>query len=314
MWVFSDAGLYPGYFGGALSDCRPTVIGTMTGVLDLSDSHARIAEAKGQHGELMGVFHGWMESGGIAVKTIRHPQFAMYIWEVAVTTEPAKSLSLITGQIINNIRSALEYVAFQVYLVAGGTPDGKLADKVAFPIVNTADPWDSVVKKKVPGIWSEAADLMKAAQPFSQTGEDVNALPTLRGLGGTDKHRNLVLCAAAAFSANAIWPSGNGIGVDIWLDRAPGDIDKGPIVPIKPGTSVQVARVSVYPEGVPHDDAVMLWTSGIDFKQPPSPSVDFSFRANSGSEVSLFALGDLIDHVATIVESFADLKGPATTV
>jgi hypothetical protein len=41
--------------------------------------------------------------------------------------------------------------------------------------------------------------------------------------------------------------------------------------------------------------------------------VDFSFRANSGSEVSLVALGDLIDHVARIVESFADLRGPTTT-
>jgi len=285
----------------------------MTCVLDLSDSRARITEAKAQYGELMSVFMGWMESGGIGVRTIRHPQFAMYRWEVAVTTEPAKNLSLMAGQIINNIRSALEYVAFQVYLVAGGEPDGKLADKVAFPIVNTSDPWDSVVKKKVPGVWPEAADLMKAAQPFSQTGEEVNALPTLRGLGGTDKHRNLVLCAAAAFSATAVWPSGSGIGVDIWLDRAPGDIDIGPVVPIKPGTSVQVARVSVYPEGVPHDDAVMLWSSGIQFEQPAPPNVDFSFRSNNGSEVSLFALGDLINHVARIVESFAELRGPATT-
>ncbi len=283
----------------------------MTGVLDLSDSRARITEAKAQHGELMSVFMGWMEGGGIALRTIRHPEFALYLWEVAVTAEPKKNLSLMAGQIINNIRSALEYVAFQVYLVAGGEPDGKLADKVAFPIVNTADPWDSVVKKKVPGVWSQAADLMKAAQPFSQTGKDVNALPTLRGLGGTDKHRNLVLCAAAAFSANAVWPSGEGIGVDIWLDRAHGDIDKGPIVPIKPGTSVQIARVSVYPEGVPYDDAVVLWSSGIKFEQPAPPNVDFSFRANSGSEVSLFALRDLIDHVATIVESFAELRGPA---
>lgn len=192
-----------------------------------------------------------------------------------------------------------------------GTPDGKQAERVAFPIVNTADPWDSVVEKKVPGVWPEAADLMKAAQPFSQTGENVNALPTLRGLGGTDKHRNLVLCAAAAFSANAVWPSGTGIGVDIWLDRAPGDIDKGPVVTIKPGTSVKVARVSVYPDGVPHDDAVMLWSSGINFEQPAPPNVDFSFRANNGSEISLFAVGDLIDHVAAIVETFADLQGPA---
>jgi hypothetical protein len=235
----------------------------------------------------------------------------MYIWEVAVVTEPAKNLPLITGQIIHNIRSALEYVAFQVFLAADGTPDGKLADKVAFPIVNTPDPWDSVVKKKVPGAWPEAADLMKAAQPFSQTGEEANALPTLPGLGGTDKHRNLVLCAAAAFSGHAIWPAGKGFGVEIRLARAPGDIGKGPVVPIKPGSAVEVARAFVYPDPAPYDDAVLLWASGIDFKLPPPPTVDFAFRANNGSEVSLFALGNLIDHVAAIVESFADLQRPA---
>jgi hypothetical protein len=218
---------------------------------------------------------------------------------------------LLTGQIINNIRAALEYVAFQIYLVAGGAPDGKQADKVAFPILNTPNPWDSVVKSKVPGVWREAADLLKAAQPFSQTGEEMKALPTLRGLGGTDKHRNLVLCAAAAFSGSAIWPAGKGFGVEIRLARTDGDVDKGPIVPIKAGIAVEVARAFVYPEPAPYDDAVLLWASGIDFNLPPPPDVDFAFRANSGSEVNLSGLGRLIDHVAAIVDSFTDLQGPA---
>ncbi len=188
---------------------------------------------------------GWMEGGGMGVRTVRHPQFAMYLWEVVVSAEPVKNLPLITGQIINNIRSALEYVAFQIYLVAGGAPDGKQADQVAFPIVNTANPWDSVVKKKVPGVWPEAADRLKAAQPFSQEGEEANALRTLRGLGGTDKHRNLVLCAAAALSGNVIQPAGSGLGVAIQLARADGDISKGPVDPIKIGC---VGGCGVVPE------------------------------------------------------------------
>ena len=151
-----------------------------------------------------------MESGGIGVRTVRDPVLAMYRWEVAVSAEPAKNLPLLTGQIINNISVALEYVAFQIYLIAGGEPDGPQAAKVAFPIVNTESPWDSVVKKKVPGVWPEAADRLKAAQPFSQEGMAANALRTLRGLGGTDKHRNLVLCAAVALSANVIGPAGGG--------------------------------------------------------------------------------------------------------
>lgn len=186
-------------------------------------------------------------------------------------------------------------------MVAGGAPNSKLSDKVTFPIVNTPGPWDSVVRKKVPGVWPQAADLMKAAQPFSQTGAEVSALPTLRGLGGTDKHRNLVLCAAGAFSGNAIWPAGKGFGVQIRLARAPGDITKGPVVPIQPGAAIEVAQVFVYPDPARYDDAVLLWASGIDFKLPPPPIVDFAFRANNGCEVSLFALGKLIDHVAATV-------------
>jgi hypothetical protein len=279
----------------------------VSGVLDLADSRARIAEARAQCSDLMNVFNGWIEGGGIGVRSRRDPEFAMYLWEVAVTAEPAKNLPVMIGQIINNIRSALEYVAFQIFLVAGGAPDGKLADKVAFPIVNTPGSWGSVVKKKVPGVWPEAADLMKAAQPFSQTDDERSALPTLRGLGGTDKHRNLVLCAAAAFSGSANLPKGNGFGVEIRLARAPGDIYKGPVVPIKPGEAIEVARAFVFPDPAPYDDAVFLWASGIDFKLPPPPTVDFAFRANNGCEVSLFALGNLVEHVAAIVESFADL-------
>lgn len=283
----------------------------MNGVLDLTDSRARIAEAKSQYGELMGAFMGWMEGGGIGVRTVRHPQFAMYLWEVAVTAEPAKNLPLLSGQIINNIRAALEYVAFQIYLVAGGEPDGKRAESVAFPIVNTESPWDSVVRRKVPGVWPEAADRLKAAQPFSQEGKEANALRTLRGLGGTDKHRNLVLCAAAAVTGNVISPGGWGIGVQIQLARADGDIYKGPAVPIKPGTVVEVARAFAQPDLAPYDDAVLLWASGVDFKLPPPPTVEFTFRANNGSEVDLPGLGGLIEHVSGIVDSFNDLPGPA---
>jgi hypothetical protein len=61
----------------------------------------------------------------------------------------------------------------------------------------------------------------------------------------------------------------------------------------------------------PYEDAVLLWASGIHFKLPPPPTVDFAFRANNGSGVSLFALGGLIEHIAAIVDSFSDLQGPA---
>ncbi|MFB1297642.1 hypothetical protein ACAG24_019190 [Mycobacterium sp. pW049] len=281
----------------------------MIGVLDLSESRIRLAAARDQCDELLAVFKGWMASDGIAVVTVRDPQFVHYSWQVRVTNPPTKNLPLMTGEIINNVRSALEYLAFQIYLKAG-SPDGKKAGSVAFPILNTPGSWDSVVKKKVPGVWAEAADRLKAAQPFSQHGEDVHALPTLRGLGGTDKHRNLVLCAAAAWSVGAVGPKGPGFGVQMRMNRADGDLDKGLVVPIVPGTAVEVAAVFAYPDPKPFHDSVMKWTSEIAFHEPPPPDVDFGFRANNGVEISLFGLPDLVDHVISIVETFDDLPGP----
>ncbi|MGH3960406.1 hypothetical protein [Mycobacterium sp.] len=147
----------------------------MTDVLDLTDSHVRLAEAKNQHAKLIGVLTEWMESGGVSIRAIRNAQFVCYRWEVAVSAEPAKNF---TGEIINNIRAALQYVAFQIYLVARGTPEGKEADKVAFPILNTPNAWDSVVTKKVPGVWPEADGLGEALRALSAGALDAKWAPS----------------------------------------------------------------------------------------------------------------------------------------
>jgi hypothetical protein len=286
----------------------------MAGVLNLSDSLAHIDRAKRQYDELLGVYRQWMDSGGVGVQVVRDPMFVCYRWNVVVSAEPRENLPLLAGVIVDHLRSALDYVAFQIYLAAGGTPDGPKADKVAFPIVNTAGPWESVVTKKVPGVWPEAADELSAVQPFSQEGEEAKALPTLRGLGGTGKHRNLNLCAAAALSGAARTPPNlpPNAAVQIRLERAPGrDIfDQGPVVPIEPGTAVEVASARVGPRPAPHPDDVFLWASGIQFEEPPPPHVDFGFRANNGAEVSLFGLRGLIEHVEAILHRFGDLQAP----
>jgi hypothetical protein len=195
-----------------------------------------------------------------------------------------------------------------------GPPDGGSAGSVAFPILTTEpDDWDAIVNRKVPGVWPEAADLLKASQPFTLDGEDACALPVIQGLSGTDNHRNLALCAAAAFSGSAITPDTGPLkaGTEIRLARADGDIYTGPVVPIEPGTAVEVARSFVCPDPQPHSDDVYIWASGIKFDQPPPPEVDFSFRANNGSEASIAGLGGLIEHVEAVVERFAGLQVPA---
>ena len=147
----------------------------------------------------------------------------MQIERLTFTWTPLDELADLAGDVVDALWKALDYVAFKIYRVAGGASDGGGAGDVAFPIVKTEpDDWGSVVGRKVPGVWPEAADALKAAQPFSQEGEEVAALPTLQALSRTDKHRNLALCAAAAFSGSAIWPGGSGLSVSIQLARSDG--------------------------------------------------------------------------------------------
>jgi hypothetical protein len=134
-----------------------------------------------------------------------------------------------------------------------------------------------------------------------------------QGLSGTDKHRNLALPAAGAFSGHAITPNTGPLAAAtcIQLARAEGNIYQGPIVSIEPGTAVEVARVFVAPDPPPHPDAVYAWLSGIKFNEPPPPDVEFSFRANNGKEASIPGLSGLISHVEAIVDRFEGLQVPA---
>src|SRR5262245_47335031 len=120
----------------------------MAGVLNLGESLIRLDRAKRQYDEPVDVFNEGTQSGGIAVQTVRHPEWVCYLWNVAISAKPSENLPLLAGEIVNNVRAALEYVAFQIYLVGGGTPDGDKAGSVAFPIRTTDEGWDSIVAKK----------------------------------------------------------------------------------------------------------------------------------------------------------------------
>lgn len=279
--------------------------------IDLTDARVQIDRAKYHYKELVRHFTEWNASGGIRLETVRDPIFAHYSWNVVVHALPAQNMPGLAGDVVNDLWKALDYTAFAIYRAGGGVADGGRSGDVAFPILKTEpDDWNSVVSRKVPGIWPDAAEALRASQPFAQGGDEAIALPILQGLGRTDKHRNLNLCAAAAFSANAIFPHGPAdvpVSVNIFLNRIDDEMAKGPLVPIEPGTVVPVAAAYVQPDPAPFDDAVIVWKSGIRFDEPPPPDVEFGFRANNGSEATIAALGWIRQHVEQIVERVGQL-------
>ena len=285
----------------------------MTGVLDLTDARAKLDRARELHGELVTALNAWVDSGGVEVQSRRSLQFVCYIGYAKVNAPPPINLPLRAGEVLHSLRTALDYIAFQVYLVGGGTPDGPDAHKVTFPIVTDPDKWDRVVAGKVPGAWPAAVAELLAVQQFSPPPPDPPSplpaidplLSRLATLGGTDKHRNLSLFATGAWSQSVIAPESKPWYTTVIQIGVP-----GPLLPTEPGPKVEVSRVFIQPNPAPYHDSVLRWESGVQFERPEPPQLSFGFRANDGTQIDAAELPRAIDLVESIVQRFAALPGP----
>jgi hypothetical protein len=230
----------------------------MTGVLDLTDARAKLDRARELHGELVTALNAWVDSGGVEAQSRRSFQFVCYIGYAKVNAPPPINLPLRAGEVLHSLRTALDYTAFQIYLVGGGTPDGPDAHKVAFPIVTEPSKWEGVVARKVPGVWAAAVDELRAVQQSVPPRLDsLSRLPPidpllsrLATLGGTDKHRNLSLFATGAWSQSVIAPESKA-----WYSTVIQIGMPGPLLPTAPGPKVEVSRVFIQPNPAPYHDS-----------------------------------------------------------
>ncbi len=285
----------------------------MTGVLDLADARAKINRAKDLHGELTAALTEWQESGGVESQSRRTLEFACYKGYAKVNTNPPINLQMRAGEALHALRTALDYTAFQIHLAGGGTADGPDARRVAFPIVADPAKWDSAVAANVRNAWPAAAAELRAVQHFAQPpANPPSLLPPLdplltrvATLGGTDKHRNLVMFATGAWSQNLIAPEPKpwfSMVIDIALP--------GPLLPTTPRAKVQVSQVFLQPEPAPYHDAALTWNAGVEFVRPDPPKLTFGFRANDGTEIDAREIPTAIGIVESIVERFSTLAGP----
>lgn len=286
----------------------------LTGSLDLTDAWTKIERAKELHRELVAALAQWEDSRGVEAQSRRTLQFACYIGFAKVNAAPQINLPMRAGEVLHALRTALDYTAFQIYLAAGGTPDGPDAHKVAFPIVTDPAKWDRVVASKVPHAWPAAVVELRGVQQFapvpanqpSPLASPEPLLTRLAALGGTDKHRNLTLFAAGAWSASAIAPEPGP-----WYSTIIQIAVPGPLLPTTPGPKVEVSRVFLQPSPAPSHDAALTWDAGVQFERPDPPQLKFGFRANDGTEIEALQLPEAIDLVETILRRFSMMPGPS---
>ncbi len=110
--------------------------------------------------------------------------------------------SIRIGEILYNLRSALDHLVWQMVLANGQTP----TRKNAFPIVRDEKDWKKE-KSKLKGVTSRVEEMVHRLQPYTggiNLPFDVSAFGTLHSLGNIDKHRHLNLTAIASYGPNRI--------------------------------------------------------------------------------------------------------------
>ncbi len=142
------------------------------------------------------------------------PQTGERVCYLSVCDPVPLSVSIVAGDAISNIRSALDHLAYQLVRVGTGKP-GPFPE-VSFPIVDAPSKLESAIKGKVKGARKDAIEAIRTVKPY-KGGNDT--LWYLHKLNIIDKHRLLVAAGSNAFRnmspkdlemMRAIWTGSHG--------------------------------------------------------------------------------------------------------
>lgn len=117
--------------------------------------------------------------------------------------------SVTFGEILYNLRSALDHLVWQLVLANGQTP----GRHNAFPITNDAQGWEKIKNNLLNGVNSRHKSMIGQLQPFAGGNTlpfDVSKLKLLDNLSNIEKHRYLIVAFIASKG-----PANDGIfGID----------------------------------------------------------------------------------------------------
>jgi hypothetical protein len=109
--------------------------------------------------------------------------------------------AVIAGEVIYHIRSSIEHLAIALVYKNGCTP----TVNTRFPVCATPEAFEESIKRRhVEGMSQSAVDLIRAQQPYFNATPEDHFLSALHDFNIQDKHRLLLLVAAAAKIGSAI--------------------------------------------------------------------------------------------------------------
>jgi hypothetical protein len=162
----------------------------------------KIERANKHIDDLQPTVRSFLDSNPYKIATKRNPETRQMIYYLASVAPVPVVLPAIAGDILNSLRSALDHLAQQLYLV--GTRGAKgYRDKTSFPISPSAKDFESGLARKVEGMRQDAIDAIRALEPYN--GGQGADLWTLHRLNNIDKHR-LIVTVGSSYHSLGIAP------------------------------------------------------------------------------------------------------------
>jgi hypothetical protein len=153
----------------------------------------KVERANKHIGDLVAAIGAFDATKPYRVEVKRDPTTRKPVYFVSKIDAVPLDIPLILGDAIQNLRTALDHLAQQLYLVGTGSTD--LASHTTFPIADTALKHEALVAKSAKGMTQEAIDAICALEPYKD-GKG-HQLWVLHKLNNIDKHRALVACAGS---------------------------------------------------------------------------------------------------------------------
>jgi hypothetical protein len=152
----------------------------------LTGSRVKIARAKKHLEELDRAVNGFLKLNPYEIYNEFDPRTGEEIWRIKVSIPPPVELGGIVGDIVHNLRSALDLAICQLVLINGG----KVSNSTEFPIFTDRTKYQAKGRDKVKGVSPAALKIIDYLQPCNQPypPED-HMFYVLHRLDMADKHR-----------------------------------------------------------------------------------------------------------------------------
>jgi hypothetical protein len=156
----------------------------------LESVHCKIFRAVEHYNALLAAGKEYFEGKVGIVMVDVNPQASSIGVSVVVGREVPPQIPLIVGDCLQNLRSALDYLVWELCLVSNVEP----TDKHAFPICRTKESFRDIKGQRLAGLPEDVIKEVEDFQPY-QAGQDwaKTSLWVLNELSNINKHRRILL-------------------------------------------------------------------------------------------------------------------------